>query len=165
MSYIDIALIVLLIIGGFFGYKEGFLMEVVSLIAILLGVLGGFKLMGQAMILLEQKMNIDESVLPYVAFGLVFICVVILVTLLGRAIKAKMDKSFLGRVDQSAGALLGIFRTAFMLSVVLWIVHSLQVQLPQHWTNDAWLYPKITELAPNITNWVSDYIPMFKDVF
>jgi membrane protein required for colicin V production len=165
LSYIDIALIVLLIIGGFFGYKEGFLMEVVSLIAILLGVLGGFKLMGQAMILLEQKMNIDESVLPYVAFGVVFICVVILVTLLGRAIKAKIDKSFLGRVDQSAGALLGIFRTAFMLSVVLWIVHSLQVQMPEHWTNDAWLYPKIAELAPNITNWISEFIPMFKDVF
>ena len=165
MSYIDIAIIVFLITGGFFGYKEGFLMEVVSLLAILLGVLGGFKLMGQAMILLEQKMNIDESVLPYVAFGVVFICVVILVTLLGRAIKAKIDKSFLGRVDQSAGAVLGIFRTAFMLSVVLWIVHSLQVQFPEHWTNDAWLYPKIAELAPNITSWVSDYIPMFKDVF
>lgn len=165
MSYIDIALILFMIFGAYSGYKEGFLMELVSLVAILLGILGGFKLMGSAMVLLDQKFNIDEAVLPYIAFGLVFVVVVVLVTLLGRAIKASMDKSFLGRVDQSAGALLGFFKTAFMLSVGLWILHSLQVSFPEKWTHEAWLYPKVSSLAPSVTDWISEYIPVFEDVF
>lgn len=165
MSYIDIALILFMVFGAYSGYKEGFLMELVSLLAILLGILGGFKLMGSAMVLLDQKFNIDEAVLPYIAFGAVFVIVVVLVTLLGRAIKASMDKSFLGRVDQSAGALLGFFKTAFMLSVGLWILHSLQINFPEKWTHEAWLYPKVSSLAPSVTDWISEYIPVFEDVF
>ncbi|MCE2734077.1 MAG: CvpA family protein [Cyclobacteriaceae bacterium] len=165
MSYIDIGLVFFLIVGAIMGYKEGFLMEVVALVAIILGVLSGFKLMGQAMILLEQKWNINEHVLPYVAFGVVFVIVVVLVTLLGRALKAKVDKSFLGRVDQAAGAALGFFRTAFMVSVILWLVHSLNYSFPEKWTANAWLYPKLSELAPTVTEWISSYIPLFEDVF
>jgi membrane protein required for colicin V production len=165
LSYIDIAIVVLLLIGAYSGYKEGFLMELVSVIAILLGILCGFKLMGAAMLLLEERFNIDEAVLPYIAFGVVFVLVVILVTLLGRAIKASMDKSFLGRVDQSAGGFLGLFKTAFLISVGLWIVHSLKVSWPEKWTEEAWLYPKISELAPAVTRWISEYIPIFEDVF
>jgi membrane protein required for colicin V production len=165
LSYIDIGLAIILIIGAISGYKEGFLLELVAVLAILLGVLCGFKLMGAAMIFLEQRFNIDETVLPYLAFGVVFIIVVILVTLLGRAIKSSMDKSFLGRVDQSAGALLGLMKTAFMASVILWIIHSLKFTFPDKWTHDAWLYPKISSLAPTVTHWISEYIPVFKDVF
>lgn len=165
MSYIDIALILFMIFGAYTGYKEGFLMELISLVAILLGILGGFKLMGSAMVLLDQKFNIDESVLPYIAFGVVFIIVVVLVTLLGKAIKSSLDKTFLGRVDQSAGALLGFFKTAFMLSVLLWILHSLQVSFPDQWIQNAWLYPKVSSLAPAVTDWVSEYLPAFEDVF
>jgi membrane protein required for colicin V production len=165
LSYIDIALILLMVAGAFSGYKEGFLMELVSLAAIFLGILGGFKLMGSAMVLLDQKFNIDEAVLPYIAFGVVFVLVVVLVTFLGRSIKSSMAKSFLGRVDQSAGALLGFFKTAFMLSVLLWVVHSLHTNFPDKWTEGSWVYPKIASLAPTVTGWISEYIPVFKDVF
>jgi membrane protein required for colicin V production len=165
LSYLDIALVLLMIIGAVSGYKQGFLMELIALVGILLGILIGFKLMGTAMLLLDQKFNIDESVLPYVAFGVVFIIVVILVALLGRAMKASIDKSFLGRVDQAAGALLGFFKTAFMLSVVLWIVHSLHIQFPDKWAAESWIYPKVASIAPNFTSWISEYLPVFKDVF
>lgn len=154
-----------MIFGAFSGYKEGFLMELITLAAILLGILGGFKLMGSAMMLLNERFNIDQAVLPYIAFGVVFLLVVLIVTLLGRTIKSSISKSFLGQVDQSAGAILGFFKTAFMLSVVLWLVHSLSVTLPDKWTKGSWIYPKVALLAPTITEWVSEYVPAFKDVF
>ncbi len=165
MSYVDIALVLFLVFGAYSGYKEGFLMELFSVLAILLGILGGFKLMGNAMVFLDQQFNIDESVLPYIAFAVVFILVVVIVTLIGRAIKASIDKDFLGRVDQTAGAVLGSFKTAFMLSVGLWIIHSLQLELPEKWTQGAWVYPKLSTLAPGLTSWISEYLPVFEDVF
>lgn len=165
MSYVDIALALFLVFGAYSGYKEGFLMELFSVLAILLGILGGFKLMGNAMVFLDQQFNIDESVLPYIAFAAVFILVVVIVTLIGRAIKASIDKDFLGRVDQAAGAVLGSLKTAFMLSVGLWIIHSLQIELSEKWIQGAWIYPKLSTLAPSLTSWISEYLPVFEDVF
>jgi membrane protein required for colicin V production len=165
LSSADIALIVLLIIGLYSGYKEGFLIELFSFIGLVLGVLGGFKLMGWAMVLLSDKFNVDQKVLPYVAFGVVFLVIVIAINLLGKLIKVSIDKSFLGRVDQIAGALLGVLKTAFMLSVVLWIIDSLKVNIPPNWTENSWLLPKIVGFAPKITSWIGQVFPIFKDVF
>lgn len=165
MSGIDIVLALFILLGAYNGYKAGFLLELISLFAVVLGVLAGFKLMGWAMILLEDKLNVGEKVLPYFAFAVVFLLVVIVVNLLGKLIKLSVDKSFLGSVDQAAGGLLGLLRTTFMLSIVLWIVDSLKFKFLSHWTEDSWLYPMVAGFAPKITDWISELLPVFKDVF
>ena len=165
MSGADIVLCILILIGCYSGYKEGFLMALFSLLAILLGVLGGFKLMGYAMVLLGQRFNVDEKVLPYIAFGVVFAIIVIAVRLLGNMLKMSADKSFLGKIDQVAGAMLGFLKATFMLSVVLWIIDSLKFNLPEAWIDDSWLLPKVATFAPVVTEKIGEIFPFFKDVF
>jgi membrane protein required for colicin V production len=164
MSTADIALSVFILLGAYSGYKHGFLLELFSLLGIFLGVLGGFKLMGWAMLLLADRFNVDQKVLPYFAFGVVFIGIVIVVSLIGRMIKLSLDKSFLGRVDEAAGALLGIVKTIFMLSVALWILDSLKVHM-EPWSKDSWLYPRVGAFAPAVTDWVGRVIPIFRGIF
>jgi membrane protein required for colicin V production len=165
LSTVDIALILLIFIGAFSGYREGFLMELFSFGAILLGILGGFKLMGYAMNLLSDEFDINETVLPYVAFAIVFIGILVAVRLLGRLIKVSIDETFLGRIDQAAGAGLGFLKAAFLLSVALWILDALDFDLPEKWTTDSWLLPRVEAFAPQVTVWIGDYVPFFKDVF
>jgi membrane protein required for colicin V production len=165
LSSIDIALIVIILIGAFLGYREGFLMELFSFAAIVLGVLGAFKLMGYAMLYLADEFDIDETILPYVAFAVVFIVILIAVRLVGKIIKVSIDKTFLGRLDQVAGAGLGLLKAAFLLSVSLWIMDSLDFDLPEKWTNNSWLLPKIESFAPQVTVWLGNYIPFFRDIF
>jgi len=165
LSKIDILLLVLMAIGAFNGYREGFLMELFSLVAIILGIFGGFKLMGEGMILLQDHFNADKRVLPYISFAIIFLIIVILVTWAGRLIKHLIDKSFLGKVDQSMGFILGAFRTLFLLSVVIWIVDSLEVNIKSEWTEGSWLYPFTAQLAPTLASWTGDFIPVFKEIF
>lgn len=165
MSIIDIILCVFLLIGAVGGYKKGFLSELFSLLAIVLGVLAGFKLMGKAMILLSNNYAINEEVLPYVAFGVVFVIVMIIVSLLGKLLSGSLDKTIFGNVDQALGGVLGILRTGFMLSVLFWIVGSMKVELPEHWTEDAWLFPVVAKFAPAVTSWVGEIFPVFSDLF
>lgn len=165
MSSVDIALIVFILIGAFLGYREGFLMELFSFAAIVLGVLGAFKLMGYAMLFLADEFDINETILPYVAFALVFIAILIAVRLVGKIIKVSIDKTFLGRLDQAAGAGLGLLKAAFLLSVSLWIMDSLDFDLPEKWTSDSWLLPKVESFAPQVTVWLGNYIPFFRDIF
>jgi membrane protein required for colicin V production len=165
LSTADIVLCIVILIGAIAGYREGFLMELFSLVAILLGILGGFKLMGWAMLLLAEKFNIDQKVLPYIAFAVVFIAIVIVVQLLGRILKASVDKTFLGRLDQIAGSVLGFFKMIFLASVAIWLVASFDYDFPEKWTNDSWLFPRVAAFAPETASWISEIFPVFRDIF
>ena len=165
MSGLDIALIIVILLGAYSGFKEGFLMGLISFLAIVLGILGGFKLMGEAMLFLSDKFNVDKAVLPYIAFCVVFIIIVILVTLLGRMIKASLDENFLGRVDQAAGALLGMIKVTFLASIIIWLSNSLKPDALDKWSDHSRLYPKVAAFAPMVTGWIGKYVPVFKDIF
>lgn len=165
MSTVDIVLSLLILIGSISGYRAGFVMSLFSLAAIILGVIGGFKLMGTAIVLLSAEFDMNETILPYVAFAVVFIAILIGVNLLGRIIKASIDKTLLGHVDQAAGAGLGLLKAVFLLSVSLWILDALHLDLPEKWTSESWLLPRVESFAPQISLWLADFIPFFKDVF
>jgi membrane protein required for colicin V production len=165
MAKADIILLVFFLIGAYSGYKEGFLMEMFSLLAIILGVFGGFKLMGYAMIYLQDEFNADKATLPYIAFFVVFMIIVIVVTLIGRMFKHLADKSFLGSMDKALGAALGILKTAFVVSIIIWIADSLKLSPPLAWTDESWLYPFTASIAPGISEWVGGFIPFFREIF
>lgn len=164
MSIADIILLMIIFAGAISGFKDGLIVSLFSVIAIILGVLGGFKLMGTLMILLADRFNLDEKVLPYIAFGVVFGVIILIVNLIGRLIKASFNKSIFGWFDKGAGALLGVVNSIFMLSVILWITESLRLHLPKHWTADSSLHPLVANFAPNITKWVAGFFPIFGDV-
>ena len=165
MSPADIVLIVLVLLGAWSGYREGFLMELISLVAIILGVLGGFKLMGVGMIFLQDRFNADKTTLPYLSFAVIFIIIVLLVRLLGNVVKHSIDKSFLGTVDQVMGGVLGTFKTLFMLSIVIWIMDSFKFTPKTAWTEGSWLYPFTALLAPRTADWIGGFLPVFKEIF
>ena len=165
MSWFDAIVVLIVVIGAYRGYKEGFLMELFSLLAIILGILGAFKLLGLALIFLQDRFDIDRKILPYVAFGVVFLVIVIAVTLIGKMISISIDKSFLGRVDAAAGALLGSIKTVFMFSVFLWILSSMKISFPERWTESSKLETWVTGFAPKVTEWIAEYVPVFGDMF
>jgi membrane protein required for colicin V production len=165
LSIADIIIVIVVIIGAVKGYREGFLLELFSLLGIILGILGAFKLLGLALIFLSDHFDIDKKILPYVAFGLVFIAIVVIVTLIGRALRASIDKSFLGRVDQAAGAGLGLLKVVFVVSVLLWLVNSFHYDMPEKWTKNSIILPYVQDFAPMVTSWIGDLIPAFNDIF
>jgi membrane protein required for colicin V production len=164
LSTVDIILAVIILSGAYSGYKDGFIVSLFSLFGIILGMLAGFKLMGWTMIILVRNYNVDEKVLPYLAFIIIFIIVVIAVSLLGKFIKSSISKSILGQFDQAIGGLLGLVKVTFMLSIMLWLADSLKVKFPEHWTTNSWLQPFTASFAPKIANWISEVLPLFKDI-
>lgn len=164
MNKLDIFIAVILLYGAYRGYKNGFLMGLISLLAIVLGILGGFKLMGEGMLFLQREFNADKSVLPYLSFILIFVLIVAGVNMLGKLVKSTLDRTLLGYIDQAMGAILGAFKWLFLLSVVFWLVDSLQWNEPS-WTEDSVLYPYVELFAQWLTLWISDFLPFFKETF
>jgi membrane protein required for colicin V production len=165
LNKLDILIVILLLVGAFSGYKNGFLMGLISLAAIILGIFGGFKLMGEGMEFLHNNFNADQTILPYLSFILIFIVIVVVVNLVGRTIKATIDRTFLGRLDAAMGAFLGIIKTIFLLSVILWILDSLKISPGPEWTADSNLFPFVATFAPELAGWVAEFLPFFKEIF
>ena len=165
MNWLDLVLGVIILFGAIAGYREGFLMEIISLVAIFLGVLCGFKFMGMAMVFLDSRFDNNQSILPFIAFGVVFVIIVLLVSLLGKLIKSSIGKSILGQLDQGMGALVGIAKTVFMISVALWIFDSLDMAFFKNVFATSKLAPLLEDIAPGIASWVGDIIPFFRDIF
>jgi membrane protein required for colicin V production len=165
LSRIDIAIALVLVLGGFLGYKKGFLMELFFLLAMILGVLVAFKLMGVGVDYLQREFNANRTVLPYLSFFIIFVLVVLAVTLFGRAIKNSVDQTFLGRMDSAAGAFLGVLKYAFCVSVLFWLVKSVHYEFPDRWTQGSWLYPAIAGFAPKVAHVFAGFLPFFKEIF
>jgi len=165
LSKADIAILVIVLLGAWRGYKDGFLMGLITMLALVLGVFGAFKLTGEGMSFLQDEFHADKQALPYITFLIIFVIIVVLVTWLGKAIRKSIDKTFLGRVDEIFGSLLGAFKTLFMISVVLWIADSFKHSLSIEWTEGSYLYPFTAHLAPGLARWVAQFVPFLQEIF
>jgi len=165
LSTIDIVIALILAIGGYLGYKRGFLMELFYLLALVLGIFLGFKLMGKGMQILHEQFNADQTFLPYLAFIIIFVLVILLVIFLGQRVKNSVDQTFLGKVDAIAGAALGVIKYSFCLSIIIWLVQSLKIELPQNWLEGSRLYPFTAKVAERTSSFLGQFIPFFKEIF
>jgi membrane protein required for colicin V production len=165
LSNIDIAIALLLALGGYLGYKRGFLAELFFFLALVLGVMIGFKLMAWGVDYLHQHFNADTAFLPYLSFFIIFILVVMLVVLIGNRIKHLMDETFLGKVDAIAGAILGVMKYAFCASIIFWLAAKVDYTFPESWTKGSWLYPKTLAFAKSVSEFFGIFLPFLKETF
>ena len=133
--------------------------------ALILAVIGGFKLLHEGMDFLQDKFDLSGKLLPYLSFLLIFIVIIVLVNLIGRAVKKMLDMTLLGSFDNLAGALIGVFKWAFGLSVLIWIFNYFEINPINQYSEEAILYPMVTSFAPSVVNYISALIPFAEDLF
>jgi membrane protein required for colicin V production len=163
LKILDIFLLLLLLIGAWNGYKKGVLLQILSFFALIIAIISAFKLLHTGIEYLAPHFE-GSSIVPFLAFILIFLLVFFLVYLLSRLLKKIVSYTLLGRFDQYAGALLGICEMAFGISLLIWLCHHSEVDLPKSYTVGALLYPELIGFAPKVVSWVSYVIP-FQDIF
>lgn len=165
MSILDIILLGIILFGAYKGYRKGFLLEVISIIAFFLAIVGGFKLLHLGVQFLDDHFQISGELLPYISFILIFIVIILLVNLLGKALKKIIDLTLLGSIDNLAGALLSMLKWAFGVSVILWLSNSFGIDPPEKWTVNSVLYPHVLRFAPLMVEYFSVIMPFAQDLF
>ena len=120
MNYIDIFLLVPLLWGAFKGFKKGLIIEVVSLIALGLGIWGGVHFSDFSTTFLADKL--DDKYIPLTAFLITFIVIVVVVYFIGKILEKIIDVVQLKLVNKLLGACFGLLKFALIISIVLFIV-------------------------------------------
>lgn len=153
MNVLDIILLIPLVWLMYRGFQKGFIIELSSLIALVLGIYFAINFSYFAAEFLTNNFSIGDKYLAIIAFVVTFIAIVFAVFFIGKLLEQVINIIFLGFVNKLAGAAFGLIKAAFLLSVILWIINSFD--LSKSFIKDATregsiLYDPIEQFAPTI---------------
>ena len=164
MKILDIILIILLLIGAYSGYKKGLIIEIIGLVALILAIIGGLKLVQWGGEFLRNTFDIDSIWLPVITFILIFLIILLIVYSIGSMLKHAVHLTLLGSVDRLAGSVLGIIKWAFGLSVIIWFFSNIGFVFPEEMSANTFVYPQIYDFAPMVFGYLSSLFPFIGEV-
>ena len=165
MNWLDWSILVLLALAAFQGFRRGFIVEVASILALVLGIWAGVHVSDR--VALAIGLPTEHVAL---AFLVTFLLVLLVVHLLARFLTSLIGIAMLGLPNKLAGIAFGTLRSAFILSVLLNVLAGFSMgQLPPAEAAErSKLYGPIRALAPAVvpllgeTKWVSDVVEKLK---
>ena len=158
-NWIDVIILVLLIWTIIKGFRKGFIIELASLLALILGIFGAIKFADFTAGYLSANVDLPEDYTPLIAFALTFILIVIGVHFIARLVQTLVKMVALNFINRLAGAVFSGLKTLLILSFVLFFVESIDQNIkliPQQKKNDSLFYYPLSgvafDLLPKITN-------------
>jgi len=126
MSYLDIIIIIPLLWGLYRGFTKGFIIELATLIALCLGMVGAIKFSDFVSNYCRINFNWTSEYLPQISFVITFIIIVVLVYLIAKAIEQFVRLAALGIVNRIAGSVFGVFKFAIALSCLIYVINTMR---------------------------------------
>lgn len=124
---LDIIILVIIAASAVWGIFKGFVRQIVSIAALLLGVWCAFKftayLSAQAKELLS--LSIAQNTLHIIMFVVIFILVMILAHFIGKGIEGIVKLSMLGWLNRLLGFLFGALKATIILSIAAYLINYL----------------------------------------
>ncbi len=119
MSAIDLLLLLVLGVGAVKGFRRGLVLEVASLLAFVLAVVGGLSLLTATVPVVRHYVGEAYGLLPLVSFALVFGAILWGVHWLGGLLKTALHLTPFGFLDSLLGGAAGLLKWLLGLSLLL----------------------------------------------
>lgn len=150
MNYIDIILAIPLLWAIYKGFRKGLIIEIASLVALLLGIYGSIHFSDYVSDYLKTSFHLKTAYLHVISFGLTFILIVIIVYTIAWLIEKLVDLVALSFVNKLAGSLFSLIKMAFILSVILYFINTLDSKktfISESKRNSSVLFVPVSNLA------------------
>lgn len=153
LNYLDLIIglpIVLFAIGG---YRKGFIKELTSLMALLLGIYFALYFSDVVAEWLIQYFDIGHRYVFIVAFILTFIAVVLLVSLIGKLLDKIASLAALGIVNKLLGLAFGVLKAGVIMSILILLFNMIDSNgniLKSELKDTSLLYRPVESIAPLI---------------
>lgn len=129
MNWLDIVLAIPMLWFLYRGLRNGLIIELASLAALILGIYVALHFSFYVEGWLVDNFEIGEKYLYIISFALTFIIVAVLVFLAGKIIHKLVGIIFLGFLNRLAGGIFGLLKAALVLSVILYFVNGFDPDL------------------------------------
>ncbi|CCM10169.1 Putative uncharacterized protein [Cardinium endosymbiont cEper1 of Encarsia pergandiella] len=151
MNGLDILLIIPLIWGSYNGFKKGFVVELIASSLVVLGCIKGVPMFYTLLPIVKDKLPRLATCLP---IGLAVLMLFIgggVIYFLMKLIKSILVISLLGIFDNLLGALFGLCKVAFFISLLIYCWRLLELTaLPSIYTENSLLFPLLEAIIPKL---------------
>lgn len=125
MNIFDLIVIAALAWSAISGFSKGFVVQVFSLAALVLGVLLAYKLSHFVAGFIAASLSTDPTFTNIVAFAITFVGIWILVYMVGKIVHQVVQVVMLGLLNRVLGATFAFIKIALVLSIMLIVFESL----------------------------------------
>jgi membrane protein required for colicin V production len=162
LSTFDFFLALPILYGAFQGFRKGLLLELVSLIALVLAILGGLKLLDVALPVMAGFVGDAHGLLPYVTFLVVFIGIILMIHAGGMILKKIIDFTPFGLFDNLLGSLLGALKWCVTLSLLLYVSDMAGISVSKDTADASMVYPVVLKTTPYALDIIGYMLPFVK---
>jgi membrane protein required for colicin V production len=155
----------LLILAAFYnGYTKGILYSVLSLVAIVIGIILAMNFSTAASIWLHNNFNIPKMIMPVLSFILIVLAVVGAIKLVAYLVEKFLKVLMLNFVNKIAGGLLWSFIATVLFSVLVFFVDKAGF-LADNLVLSSQSYNYVVPLGPKSLELIQTTIPLLKESF
>lgn len=150
MNYLDILITIPVIIGAWKGFKKGFIIEIFTLMALLIGIYAGIHFSDAMAKILRENLSITTQYLPAIAFTITFLMVGAMVYFAGKLIEKALKLVALSTINKFAGLFFGVVKMLFFVSATLIILESYDSKgnfIPNQLKSESILFHPVKELS------------------
>ena len=139
--------------GAFRGFVKGFILQIVTLLALMLGIWASIHFSDGMAHFLTRNLDITGRYLPVLSFLLIFILVIIVAHLIGLLMTRLFELTPVGWLNRVGGIFFGILKMAFIVSVILSLQNRMKEKvhiLPEKQIKSSLLYEPVASIAPAV---------------
>lgn len=150
MEIIDLIILIPLIYGAWKGFKKGFIMELFTLLALLVGLYAAFHFSDKITGFIIGKTHEKPGYLPAISFLFMFLAVGAMIYFGGKAIEQVLKIAQLSMLNKGIGSLIGLLKWGYLVGCVLVFFQSIDHEekiIPRKDKENAILYPAVKGLV------------------
>ena len=156
INFLDIIILVILLFFAYNGFRRGFIDQTSTILGLLAALFVAVRQYEYFQQFLEPYLDLSTSLLQFISFAVIFIVVNIVIHILGITLKKIVDAIFLQPVDRAAGFLLGIFKAAIIIYLLILIMAQIPYQKINDVLNESFLAKRIIEASPLIQSKIEE---------
>ncbi len=160
---IDFIFLVLLAMAALRGYRQGLIVGVLSYLAFIIGLAAAIKLSALVAAKIATQVNISDKWMPFLAFSLVFVFVVMLVKWVARLAQSAFESIKLGWLNRIGGVFL--FSLIYISGYAIFLFYISRLKILSESIGGSVSYGFIKVFGGYAIDTVGSIVPVLKNMF
>lgn len=166
MIWIDIVLLVPILWFAYKGFRNGFIVELTTLVALVLAVWGGLKYKTFVADLLERYLGLEGSYVPFLSFVIAFLLILVVASIIARLLTNLIGVVQLGLLNRVLGMLFAVAKIVIILSLLVGGLDKINKStdlISKETIEKSHLYNPFNQIAEKIYDFSGEYYDEVKE--
>lgn len=161
MNVLDIILLICFIPAVIQGIRNGFIAQIISIAALILGVWASARFTPEVSTWLAQYITVSEQVMKVISFTAILLMSFLVLALIGKFLEATFKLVMLGWLNSLLGAVFSLIKAGLVIGLVIMAFCSLNNTfnfVSEEVLNESVLFPPLKKMAYTVFPYLKELL-------